>query len=101
MELKDLDCPFCDAVDNWQVDGVEFVGNEVYMSAICPNCKKKIVISVPIDFDRMRMFVTPRSKNVRAEMMPPPPPPKKEIKEPEVKIEGETPPPVTAPLSED
>ena len=72
MELKELDCPFCDMIGDWSVDGVEFVDQEVYLKAKCPNpkCKKEVVISVPLLFNRMRMFTTPKSKNIRAEMVP-------------------------------
>lgn len=72
MELKELDCPFCDMIGDWSVDGVEFVDQEVYLKAKCPNprCKKEVVISVPLLFNRMRMFTTPKSKSIRAEMIP-------------------------------
>lgn len=69
MELKEVDCPFCDTITDWMVSGVEFVGSEVYMSTSCPKCGKKIVVSVPVVFNQMRMFVTPKSKNVQAKML--------------------------------
>ena len=68
MELKELDCPFCEKIGNWKVDGVEFVGAEVYMQTSCPHCNRAVVVSIPVVFNQMRMFVTPKSKNISAEM---------------------------------
>ena len=73
MELKNLDCPFCQGISDWEVEGVEFEGNEVYMRTSCPKCKKTVILSIPIVFNQMKMFVTPQSKNVTAEMLPPKP----------------------------
>lgn len=68
MQLKELDCPFCDEMGDWNVSGVEFMGSEVYMKTTCPKCSKEVVVSIPVVFNQMRMFVTPKSKNISAEM---------------------------------
>lgn len=60
MELKELDCPFCDVITDWKVLGVEFVKDEIYMEVECGNCKKKAIVAVPVVFSHMRMFVTPK-----------------------------------------
>ena len=71
MELKQLDCPFCEEIGDWEVHGVEFVDTEIYMQATCPKCKKEVVISIPVMFHHMKMFVTPKNrKYVRAAMAP-------------------------------
>lgn len=70
MELKELDCPFCDKVGDWSVSGVEFIDTDVYIEAACPNCKKEVVVTAPILFSQMRMFVTPKSNKIKAKMLP-------------------------------
>lgn len=72
MELQELDCPFCENIGNWAVTGVEFVNSEVYLQSTCPKCKKSVVISIPLIFNQMRMFVTPkRRQDVRPQMLAP------------------------------
>ena len=68
VQLKELDCPFCEQIGDWNVTGVEFIGPEVYMQTECPNCGKKLVVSIPVVFSKMRMFVTPKSQNVHPKM---------------------------------
>ena len=71
MELKELECPFCNSIADWNVAGVEFMDTEVYMKTDCPSCKKELVLAIPLQFARMRMFVTPtNASKVRAEMLP-------------------------------
>lgn len=71
MELKELECPFCSTITDWNITGVEFVETEVYMKTSCPNCKKELIVSIPMQFSKMRMFVTPANPSrVRAEMLP-------------------------------
>ena len=65
MELKDLDCPFCQAIGDWKVQGIEFVEREIYIQTACPSCKRELIVSVPVIFNQMRMFVTPKSNRVR------------------------------------
>ena len=65
MELKDLDCPFCQTIGDWKVKGVEFVEREIYIQTECPGCKRELIVSIPVLFNQMRMFVTPRSNKVR------------------------------------
>lgn len=65
MKIQELDCPFCDTASNWEADSIDFHNSEIYIRATCDNCHKTVIISIPLVYEGMRMFVTPKNKKIQ------------------------------------